>query len=358
MKCRRDKDMNRIAHLIADEGAVGTATPVAPSPVTPRDADLLDAYSQAVVNAAKRASPAVVNIEVRHKPRPDGNPRRGHGQPQGPMGGSGSGFIFTPDGLVLTNSHVVHGADMIGVTLSDGRSYMARLVGDDPETDLAVLNIDAPNLASVEFGDSSTIQVGQLVVAIGNPYGFQYTVTAGVVSNLARSFRSTTGRLVDNIIQTDAALNPGNSGGPLVNSRGAVIGVNTAIIPAAQGICFAIPGQTAQFIASRLIRDGRVKRSYIGVGGQNVPLHRRVVRYYDLNVETGVMVLGTEPDSPAAKAGLIEGDVIIELHGQPVRSIDDLQRLLTDERVGVTVPLVVIRRTEKLTLDVTPAESR
>jgi S1-C subfamily serine protease len=363
------KHTNRIAQYIlsgADEAAAGVeaapgAPPVAPAPEAPTgaaDADVLDAYSQAVVSAARRASPAVVNIEVRHKPSSRPDPRGGRGQPHGPMGGSGSGFIFTPDGLILTNSHVVHGADMIGVTLSDGRSFMARLVGDDPETDLAVVNIDAPNLTSVEFGDSSAIQVGQLVIAIGNPYGFQYTVTAGVVSNLARSFRSRTGRLIDNIIQTDAALNPGNSGGPLVDSRGRVIGVNTAIIPAAQGICFAIPGDTAQFVAARLIRDGRVRRSYIGVGGQNVPLHRRVVRYYDLPAETGVMVLTIEPDSPAQRAGLQQHDVIVELHGRPVRNIDDLQRLLTDERVGVSVPMIVIRRTERLTLEVTPAESR
>src|SRR4051794_25253123 len=308
LNSRKDQEMqhtNRIAPLFNNDGgteAVGTATPVAPTPPVPADAGLLDAYSQAVVNAAKRASPAVVNIEVRHKPKAGTPGRGGHGRPQGPTGGSGSGFIFTPDGLILTNSHVVHGADMIGVTLADGRSYPAKLVGEDPETDLAVLDIAAPDLCSVDFGDSGKIQVGQLVIAIGNPYGFQYTVTAGVVSNLARSFRSSTGRLIDNIIQTDAALNPGNSGGPLVNSKGEVIGVNTAIIPAAQGICFAIPGNMAQFIASRLMRDGHVRRSYIGVGGQNVPLHRRVVRYFNLPVETGVMVTNLDHDSPAFKA--------------------------------------------------------
>jgi S1-C subfamily serine protease len=346
--------MNWNIELIGnDEG--GTAVAVEPQPVPQApDGELLDAYSTAVVNAAKRASPAVVNIEVRHNAPAAGAPRSRQHQPRG---GSGSGFIFTPDGFVLTNSHVVHGADAIDVTLSDGRSYAANLIGDDPETDLAVIEINAPNLSSVEFGDSTAIQVGQLVIAIGNPYGFQYTVTAGVVSNLARSFRGKNGRLIDNIIQTDAALNPGNSGGPLVDSHGRVIGVNTAIIPAAQGICFAIPAATAQFVASRLIRDGRIRRSYIGVAGQNVPLHRRVVRFYNLEVESGVLVVGVEPDSPAGKAGLIEGDLIIGLDEKSVRHIDDLQRLLTEEQVGVDVPMVVLRGTEKLTLRVTPAES-
>jgi S1-C subfamily serine protease len=351
--------MNRILQLIGEEEGGGTAVaeaPVNPTPPIP-DADLLDAYSSAVVSAARRASPAVVNIEVQLKAPANQrqDPRRRQRQP---MGGSGSGFIFTPDGLVLTNSHVVHGAEKIHVTLSDGRGYDAKLVGDDPETDLAVIDIGAPNLSNVEFGDSSAIQVGQLVIAIGNPYGFQYTVTAGVVSNLARSFRTGAGRLVDNVIQTDAALNPGNSGGPLVDARGRVIGVNTAIIAAAQGICFAIPGNTAQFVAARLIREGRIKRSFIGVAGQNVPLHRRVVRFHKLDVETGVLIVGLEDDSPAAKAGLTDGDIIVQLDGKPVGHIDDLQRLLTDERVGVTIPIVVLRGTEKLTLQVTPGENK
>jgi S1-C subfamily serine protease len=324
----------------------GTAVLEPVAPAQP-GADLLDAYSKAVVSSAKRASPAVVNIEIR---------QTGHSHRRG-RGGSGSGFIFTPDGLILTNSHVVHGAEMIGVTLADGRSYPAKLVGEDPDTDLAVLDIDAPNLASVEFGDSAAIQVGQLVIAIGNPYGFQYTVTAGVVSNLARSIRSRNGRLIDGIIQTDAALNPGNSGGPLVDSTGKVIGVNTAIIAGAQGICFAIPGNTAQFVASRLIRDGRIRRGYIGVAGQNVPLHRRIVRFFRLPVETGVLVTGIEPNSPASKTDLSEGDVIIEAAGHPIAHMDALHRLLTDERVGVPLEMIVIRRTEKLTVSVTPEES-
>lgn len=348
--------MNRILQLINDDNGTATLPEPAAGAAPHADAELLDAYSAAVVGAAGRASPAVVNIEVKLKAPANApvDPRRRQRQP---MGGSGSGFIFTPDGLILTNSHVVHGADEIHVTLSDGRHYEAKLIGDDPETDLAVIDIDAPNLSSVEFGDSSAIQVGQLVIAIGNPYGFQYTVTAGVVSNLARSFRTGAGRLVDNVIQTDAALNPGNSGGPLVDSRGRVIGVNTAIIAAAQGICFAIPGNTAQFVAARLIRDGRIKRSFIGVAGQNVPLHRRIVRFHKLEVETGVLVVGLEEDTPAAKAGLREGDVIIELDGKPIRHIDDLQRLLTDERVGVTIPMAALRHTEILRLDVTPSES-
>ncbi|MDB5331811.1 MAG: HtrA2 peptidase [Phycisphaerales bacterium] len=346
--------MSRILQYISsDEGTDGVAVldPV-PAQAPADDAHLLDAYSTAVVGAARRASPAVVNIEVSHSHHPS-QPRH-----RGPVGGSGSGFIFTPDGLILTNSHVVHGATTISVTLSDGRSFPGKLVGEDPETDLAVLDINAPNLSSVEFGDSGAIQVGQLVVAIGNPYGFQYTVTAGVVSNLGRSMRSQTGRLIDGIVQTDAALNPGNSGGPLVNSRGQVIGVNTAIIAGAQGICFAIPGDTAQFVASRLIRDGRIRRSYIGVGGQTVPLHRRVVRFFALPVESGVMVTSMEPNSPAAKTDLAEGDVIVEADGQPIPTIDALHKLLTEEQVGEPMPLTVIRRTEKLEIMVTPGESK
>ena len=351
---------NRILQYIGEgtavaEGEAPAATEARPVGA-PADAGLLDAYSAAVVNAARKVSPAVVNIEVRlrtpaGRPGPGGRPGHAPG-----AGGSGSGFIFTPDGFILTNSHVVHGADEIHVTLSDGRSYPAKLVGDDPDTDLAVLDIDAHGLPCAAFGDSNHIQVGQLVVAIGNPYGFQYTVTAGVVSNLARSFRSRTGRLIDNIIQTDAALNPGNSGGPLVDARGEVVGVNTAIISGAQGICFAIPSATAQFVAARLIRDGRIRRSSIGVAGQDVPLHRRVVRFYRLAEETGVMVVGVEPGSPAARGGLREGDVVVEADGNPVRHIDDLHRLMTEERVGVPVRFTVIRRTEKMEVVVTPAE--
>jgi S1-C subfamily serine protease len=313
------------------------------------DDELLDAYSNAVIGAAEKVNPSVVNIEVSQK-------QRGRGQ-RSQRGGSGSGFVFTPDGFILTNSHVVHGAARIDVTFSDGRSGEAQLIGDDPETDLAVVRINAPNIVPVAFGDSQKIRVGQLAIAIGNPYGFQYSVTAGVVSALSRSLRSRTGRLIDNIIQTDAALNPGNSGGPLVNSRGEVIGVNTAVILPAQGICFAIAINTAKFVAGRLIKEGRVRRSYIGVAGQVVPIHRRLARYYNLPNETGVFVASVEPDSPALKAGLEEGDLIIGYDDQPIAGIDDLHRQLTDQKVGVRSKLTVIRRSEKLTLEITPEDS-
>src|ERR1044071_1416535 len=279
--------------------------------VPPSDGPLLDAYSEAVVRAAEHVSPSVVKIEVR-KP---GQRRRGG------AAGSGSVFIISPDGFVLTNSHVVHGAEKIEVILGDGRRPDAALVGEDPETDLAVLRIYAPNLAAAPLGESKHLRVGQLAIAIGNPYGFECTVTAGVLSALGRSFRSRTGRLMDNILQTDAALNPGNSGGPLVNSRGEVIGVNTAVILPAQGICFAIGIDTAKFVAGWLIKDGKIRRSHIGVGGQNVPLHRRVIRFFQLKQSNGVLVVSLVPDSPAAKAGVREGDVMIEFDGQAIPSI-------------------------------------
>ena len=310
----------------------------------PSQGEILDAYSRAVTGAVEEIGPAVVNVEVQGK--------------SGRPAGSGSGFIFTPDGFILTNSHVVHGAAKIGILLADGRKVSAELVGDDPETDLAIVRIDAPDLAWARLGDSGELKVGQLVIAVGNPLGFSATVTAGVVSSLARSFRSSTGRLIDNVIQTDAALNPGNSGGPLVTARGDVVGVNTAIIPMAQGICFAIPSNTAKFVASRLMRDGRVRRSYIGVGGQNVPLHRRVVRFHQLQTETGVQVTQIEPNSPAAQAGLVAGDTIVALGETAVGGIDDLHRLLTEEKVGVSSALTVLRGVEKLTLSIVPGESR
>ena len=321
------------------------------------DEGLLDAYSRAVIEAAERVSPSVVYIQVTGPAN-----RRRQGRP-GPneLTGSGSGFVFTPDGFILTNSHVVHGASKIEVTLMDGRRFQAQLIGDDPDTDLAVIRITAPNLVPAQLGDSQSIRVGQLVIAIGNPYGFQYSVTAGVVSALGRSLRAQSGRLMDGVIQTDAALNPGNSGGPLVNSRGEVIGVNTATILPAQGICFATSIDTAKFVAGRLIRDGKISRSYIGVAGQNVPIPRRIVRFYQLAVETGVLVVSFETNgetSAAQEAGLLAGDLLVEFDGQPIRGIDDLHKLLTDERIGKQTPVTVIRGVQKLTFDLVPKEAK
>jgi len=271
--------------------------------------------------------------------------------------GGGSGFLFTPDGFILTNSHVVHDAGDIDVTLSGGRRYQGALIGDDPQTDLAVVRILAPELRAAPLGDSSKLRTGQLVVAIGNPYGFQWTVTAGVVSALGRSLRSQSGRLIDDVIQTDAALNPGNSGGPLVNSRGEVIGVNTAVILPAQGLCFAIPSSTAQFVAAALIRDGAIRRGWIGVGGQNVTLHRRVALHHGLDGDGGVLVLGVEPSGPADRAGLREGDVILQFGPGRVKGIDDLHRQLTQDAVGKRATLGILRRDERLDLEITPGEA-
>jgi S1-C subfamily serine protease len=337
----------------ADEPPRETA-PAASSPAA--DDSLLDAYSRAVTGAVGRVSPSVVNIEVHQAA---GRTRSGEARERR---GGGSGFVFTPDGLILTNSHVVHDARRIEVTLADGRRMPATAIGDDPASDLAVIRIeqarvDRPGLTAAALGDSQRLRVGQLVVAIGNPYGFQSTVTAGVVSALGRSLRSYSGRLIDDVIQTDAALNPGNSGGPLVDSAGRVVGVNTATILPAQGICFAIGINTAKFVASRLLRDGRIRRSFIGVSAQTVPVHRRVVRFYDLPKETGVVVLSVEVKSPAQRAGVREGDVIVALEGHPVAGVDDLHRVLTDVRVGVSCSLTVLRRTEKLELKIVPEEA-
>ncbi len=324
---------------VLGEGApVANGSPASAS----ADDELLDAYSRAVVHAAEEVGPSVINIEVFRR---------------GQRHGTGSGFIFTPDGFALTNSHVVHGADRIEVTLADGRHPDAALVGDDPDTDLAVIRVYAPQLRLVRLGESAKTRVGQMAIAIGNPYGFQCTVTAGVVSALGRSFRANTGRLIDDVIQTDAALNPGNSGGPLVNSRGEVIGVNTAVIMAAQGICFAIGIDTAKFVAAWLMKEGKIRRSYLGVGGQNVPLHPRLVRHYQLSASSGVLVISVAEGSPAERGGLREGDLIVELDGHPVPSIDALHKLLTADRIGAPSPLTIIRRTEKLSLVVSPAES-
>jgi S1-C subfamily serine protease len=321
------------------------------APAQPADDELLDSYSRTITRTVGKVAPAVVNIRV-HKTRREN--ARGPGQEGG---GSGSGFVIAPDGFILTNSHVVHGADKMEVTLADGQMFSAQLIGEDPESDLAVIRINAAQqLPHAHLGDSKTVRVGQIAVAIGSPYGFQQTVTAGVVSALGRSMRSQSGRLIDNVIQTDAALNPGNSGGPLVNSRGDVIGVNTAVILPAQGICFAIASNTAEFVAAWLIKEGRIRRSWIGVMGQNVPIHRRVVRFHRLAVEFGVLVAGTEPNSPAKRADLREGDVIVAFGGEPVSSIDELHRHLVADVIGVPTMFTIIRHTEKLDLVITPEE--
>lgn len=316
------------------------------------EGEIFDSYSRAVVNASERVSPSVVKIEVEAKPRK----ARGAKQQIPSQAGSGSGFVFTPDGFILTNSHVVNDADKISVVMQNGNKFQADLVGNDPDTDLAVVRINAPDIVSTRLGSSANLKVGQLAIAIGNPLGFQTTVTAGVVSALGRSLRGNSGRLIDDVIQTDAALNPGNSGGPLVDSRGEVIGVNTATILQTQGLCFAIAVDTAKFVAGKLIRDGRIRRSYIGVAGQNVPVLRQIVRHYNLPNETGVLVISMDEGSPAKLAGLSEGDTIIEFAGQKIEGIDELHRFLSEETVGIKRTIKVIRRTAVLEFEIVPLE--
>lgn len=327
---------------------------VSPSvrPAQPSDDRLLDEYSRVVSRAVKEVSPAVVKIDV------VASLDRSWSHPNMPREakGSGSGFVFTPDGFILTNSHVVHGAKSIDVSFTDGRKLKARLIGDDPHTDLAVIKVDGFNLKYAEIGDSGGLCVGQVVIAIGNPFGFECTVTSGIVSALGRSIRSNSGRLIEQVIQTDAALNPGNSGGPLVNSRAQVIGVNTAIILPAQGICFAVPSNTAQWVASQLMKEGRIRRAYIGVAGQNILLPQGLVHVDRFAVEGGVHVASIEENSPAHIGGVREGDVIIAVNGQLARSMDDLHRFLTQEKIGERIRLVLIRQFEKVVLDIIPEE--
>jgi S1-C subfamily serine protease len=343
--------VSTLLHSVSHESTNPEPAP-APQPGPVADAPLLDAYSEAVVRATEKVSPAVVNLEVRKPFRG----RRGGHHGWGEARGNGSGFIFTPDGFILTNSHVVHRAGHVEVTLADGRKYPGQVIGDDPETDLAVVRIDAPDLKPVALGDSQAVRPGQLAIAIGNPYGFQLTVTAGVVSALGRSLRARSGRLIDNVIQTDAALNPGNSGGPLVNSRGEVIGVNTAIILPAQGICFALAVNTAKLVAGQLIKEGKVRRGYLGLAGQNVPLQRSLVRFFNLPVESGLLVVSVEPNGPAQRAGLQDGDVIIGFADQDVPEIDTLHRLLTQKELGTPTTVTVIRYPQKLVLAIVPEE--
>jgi S1-C subfamily serine protease len=307
----------------------------------PDDSALLDAYSSAVIHAVEAVGPAVVKIDAGR--------------------GSGSGVIFTPDGLILTNSHVVDHAKALTAVMPDGRSMPADLVGQDADTDLAIVRVDASCESSLPYatlGDSRAVRVGQVAIAIGNPYGFHHSVTAGVVSALGRSLRAQSGRLMDDIIQTDASLNPGNSGGPLVTSRGEVMGINTAMILPAQGLCFAIASNTARYVAARLIRDGRIRRSYIGVAGQTVPIPRAVARANHLAVSAGVFVVSVEPDSPATAAGLRDGDVVLAFAGEAVTGIDDLHRLLTDDRIGIPAMMTILRSAERRQLTIVPGESK
>jgi S1-C subfamily serine protease len=335
------------AEPMSDVGTETLKVESTSTPVVEDDLALLDAYSRAVVGAAERVGPSVVHIEASYSK--SGRGRANHG--------TGSGFVFTTSGYILTNSHVVHGANQLDVTLADGATHQADRIGDDPDTDLAVIRVHANDLVPATLGDSKKVRVGQLALAIGHPYGFQSSVTAGVVSALGRSLRAGSGRLIDDVLQTDAALNPGNSGGPLVDSRGHVIGVNTAMILPAQGICFAIAINTAKFVAGRLIRDGRVRRGRIGIAVQTVPLPARVAGRSGADHRGGVLVVGVDPGGPADRAGLEEGDLILGLDGHPVSGIDDLHRLLTEERVGTEVPIRILRRPEILTFTIVPAES-
>jgi S1-C subfamily serine protease len=320
-----------------------------PSFISQPDQPLLDAYSRAVMAAVELVAPAVVSIDVRKRGRETG--RRPPAQ-----AGTGSGFVFAADGLILTNSHVVEDASQIDVTLPDGRELRADLIGHDPDTDVAVLRISAPDLTALTFGDSQTLRPGQLVIAIGNPYGFQHTVTTGVVSALGRSLRARSGRLIEHVIQTDAALNPGNSGGPLVTSAGQVVGVNTAIIVGGQGLSFAVPIRTVITVLPALLREGRVRRGYLGVAGQDIPLLRRVTRFHRLTQVAGVLVISLEADGPARSAGLREGDIIVSLDAVPIMSLDDLHRVLTSDRIDTKAVLGIIRDLERLDLTVNIAD--
>lgn len=327
--------------FVLDAGDAAGMRP--PQPDSADDAELLDAYSRAVSDVVDAVGPAVVRVETQ------GNGRR--------RGGVGSGVIISPDGLVVTNSHVVQGSRELRLATADGLNIGARLIGEDPDTDLALLRATSPqHLPAARLGDSKRLHRGQLVVAIGNPLGFESTVTAGVISALGRSLRSSTGRLIEDVIQTDAALNPGNSGGPLVSSRGEVIGINTAVIMGAQGICFAIASNTAKFVLGELIQHGRVRRAYIGVAAQTVPVPRRFAVRHGIANKFGAMIATVEPDSPAATGGLLPRDIVVSLDGEAVTGIDDLIRLLHGERIGRAVGLTVLRGVDLVKLELHPAE--
>jgi S1-C subfamily serine protease len=322
------------------------------SPGARGDGALLDAYSQAVTRVVKKIGPAVVHVHVK-KTQSNGNPGQNR-----PVEGSSSGVIITPDGYCVTNSHVVENSNYFNSTFSDGSSYNADLIGQDTTTDLALLRIQAAGLPIAELGDSDRLEAGQLAIAIGNPLGFQNTVTAGVISALGRSLRSKNGRLIENVIQTDAALNPGNSGGPLADSSGRVIGINTAIIPDAQGICFAIPVNTLRWVITSILREGRVIRAFLGISGQTIPLPVRIIRCFQLKNETGVQIIDVAANSPACAAGLREGDVIIALNGKQVEKIDDIHRLLDKQDIGKRLTVELLRDWSNLReFQITPTET-
>ncbi len=339
--------------------------PLQPGAASGQDSILLDAYSNTIVNVAKKVSPSVVQIKVSGRAtetlpeRKNAVPpqRRSPGREDGD-GGSGSGFIISSDGYIITNNHVVAGATRITVSLPDSREYEATLIGRDPATDIAVLKLYADGLKAIRFADSNRVQVGQIAIAIGNPYGFQYSLTAGVVSALGRTLRSESGRLIDDVIQTDASLNPGNSGGPLVNSNSDVIGVNTAVILPAQGICFAVSSNLTALVAGKLIMNGRVRRGYLGIAGQLINLTQRIKQYNQLAVKTGVMIVSVEPDGIANNSELCPSDIIVGFNDHPIASVDDLHRLLTDDTIGRPIQLTVLRENRKKGVMVTPGEMK
>jgi S1-C subfamily serine protease len=310
------------------------------------DGELIDSYSNAVTGAVQKLNPTVAHIEVRH--------RGSYGQV---AVGNGSGFIFDTNGYILTNSHVVNGAREIEVTLCGGDKYSADLIGDDPESDIAILKIEAKNLKAAKLADSKNLKPGQIAIAIGSPFGFQYSVTAGIVSAVGRTLRSSAGNLMDNIIQTDASLNPGNSGGPLVNSSGEVIGVNTATIADAQGLCFAIPINTAKFVIEQIMRQGHVQRARIGIACQNIVLQKKALEYFGLESEKGILVIDTVENGPAENAGIYEGDIIVELNGETIETSDDLHRNLQTVLINEITTVTIIRRDKKLTLPIVPRET-
>jgi S1-C subfamily serine protease len=340
------EDVNGFLQLTVSEHAQSSGNERANASFPESDEDLLDAYSRAVVGVVEKVGPAVVSIGVKKHTRS----QRFGGE------GAGSGVIIAPDGFVLTNNHVVEGADEVEVNLTDGSTFPAQIVGTDPATDLAVVRVGSNNLPTAEMGNSDSLRVGQLVIAIGNPLGFQSTVSTGVISALGRALRGQSGRLIENVIQTDVPLNPGNSGGPLVDSRGRVIGINTAMISMAQGISFAVPVNTAKWVVSELLTRGKVRRAYLGLGAQVRPLSRRTQRYFELTATTAVEVVSVEESGPAHRAGLREGDLIVALNGQSIATVDDIHRLLTGQPAGSVIKLTILRDQERREVQVISGE--